>query len=254
MRYVALGLAAAALSFSANTTNSAPTFYKDVLPVLQNNCQECHRPGEAAPMSFLTYESTRPWAKAIKAAVVTKKMPPWFADPNHGRFANDRDSCRARKADPDLMGGRRCSGRRSEGRSQARPIHGRLGDSEARRRVRHGPRFRHPRLGHYRLSVHRHPDAFHGRSVDSVCRSASAGPRARASHHRVHSRAWESVAEGSQSRACRSFLPNRSAASSSRGRRRESRGNGAPMQGELLVGYAPGLPPTALKPGQAPTP
>src|SRR4051794_26838628 len=90
MRYVALGLAAAALSFGANTTPSAPTFYKDVLPVLQNNCQECHRPGEAAPMSFLTYESTRPWAKAIKTAVVTKKMPPWFADPNHGRFANDR--------------------------------------------------------------------------------------------------------------------------------------------------------------------
>ena len=89
MRYVALGLAAAALSFGAHTTPSAPTFYKDVLPVLQNNCQECHRPGEAAPMSFLTYESTRPWAKAIKAAVVTKKMPPWFADPNHGRFANE---------------------------------------------------------------------------------------------------------------------------------------------------------------------
>src|SRR5436190_4065618 len=90
MRYVALGLAAAALSFGANTTTSAPTFYRDVLPVLQSNCQECHRPGEAAPMSFLTYESTRPWAKAIKTAVATRKMPPWFADPNHGRFANDR--------------------------------------------------------------------------------------------------------------------------------------------------------------------
>ena len=61
---------------------AAPTFYKDVLPVLQKNCQACHRPGEAAPMSFLTYESTRPWAKAIKQAVVTRKMPPWFAEPN----------------------------------------------------------------------------------------------------------------------------------------------------------------------------
>ena len=73
MRYVALGLAAAALSFGANTTTSAPTFYKDVLPVLQTNCQECHRPGEAAPMSFLTYESTRPWAKAIKAAATSTR-------------------------------------------------------------------------------------------------------------------------------------------------------------------------------------
>ena len=66
------------------------TFNKDVLPILQKNCQSCHRPGEIGPSSFLTYESTRPWAKAIKAAVATKKMPPWFADPKYGHFANDR--------------------------------------------------------------------------------------------------------------------------------------------------------------------
>jgi hypothetical protein len=65
------------------------SFNKDVLPILQRDCQVCHRPGEAAPMSFLTYESTRPWAKAIKQAVVTRKMPPWFADPSHGSFRND---------------------------------------------------------------------------------------------------------------------------------------------------------------------
>src|SRR5262245_38283638 len=64
------------------------TFNKDVLPILQKNCQACHRTGEVAPMSFLTYEGTRPWAKAIKAAVVTKKMPPWFADPHVGEFRN----------------------------------------------------------------------------------------------------------------------------------------------------------------------
>jgi hypothetical protein len=68
---------------------SAPvTFNKDVLPILQNNCQMCHRPGEVAPMSFLTYESTRPWAKAIKAAVLSKKMPPWLADSHYGGFRN----------------------------------------------------------------------------------------------------------------------------------------------------------------------
>src|SRR4051812_25141660 len=66
------------------------TFYKDVLPVLQSRCQECHRPGEAAPMSLLTYKDARPWAKAIREAVLTKKMPPWFADPAHGKFSNDR--------------------------------------------------------------------------------------------------------------------------------------------------------------------
>jgi len=66
------------------------TFHKDVLPILQKNCQSCHRPGQIAPMSFLSYESTRPWAKAMKAAVVTRKMPPWFADPQFGHFLNDR--------------------------------------------------------------------------------------------------------------------------------------------------------------------
>jgi hypothetical protein len=68
----------------------APTFYKDVLPILQKNCQACHRPGEIAPMSLLTYEQTRPWARAIKTAVQTRQMPPWFADPQYGHFANER--------------------------------------------------------------------------------------------------------------------------------------------------------------------
>jgi hypothetical protein len=67
-----------------------PTFYRDVLPILQDHCQECHRPGESAPMSFVTYQQVRPWAKSIRNAVVTGKMPPWFADPCCGRFGNDR--------------------------------------------------------------------------------------------------------------------------------------------------------------------
>lgn len=84
--------AAGVLSLSAaNTTGtSTPTFYKDVLPVLQKNCQDCHRPGEAGPMTFLSYKDSRPWAKAIKQAVQKGSMPPWFADPNHGKFANER--------------------------------------------------------------------------------------------------------------------------------------------------------------------
>jgi hypothetical protein len=65
------------------------SFNKDVLPILQKDCQVCHRPGEAGPMSFLTYDSTRPWAKAIKQAVMSRKMPPWFADPSYGNFRND---------------------------------------------------------------------------------------------------------------------------------------------------------------------
>jgi hypothetical protein len=67
-----------------------PTYYKDVLPILEERCQECHRPGEIAPMSLLTYADTRPWAKSIREAVLTRKMPPWLADPRYGHFANDR--------------------------------------------------------------------------------------------------------------------------------------------------------------------
>ncbi len=66
------------------------TFTKDVAPILEKNCQSCHRPGEAAPFSLLTYEQARPWAKAMKEAVRLKKMPPWFADPHYGTFSNDR--------------------------------------------------------------------------------------------------------------------------------------------------------------------
>lgn len=69
--------------------NSAPTFYRDVLPLLEKHCQSCHRPGEVGPAPFVTYEQTRPKARAIAAAVREKKMPPWFADPQFGHFSND---------------------------------------------------------------------------------------------------------------------------------------------------------------------
>ena len=86
-----LPLAGCLLVMAAMAAPNSPTsvtFNKDVLPILQKNCQNCHRPGEIAPMSFLTYTEARPWAKAMKVAVATKKMPPWFAD--YGHFANDR--------------------------------------------------------------------------------------------------------------------------------------------------------------------
>src|SRR5882724_8063272 len=100
----------AALALAAQAADSA-TFNKDVLPILQKNCQACHRPGEAAPFSLLTYESARPWAKAIKNAVVSRKMPPWQADPKFGHFLNDpRPSYRRVKPPPvpPHARGRRC--------------------------------------------------------------------------------------------------------------------------------------------------
>ncbi len=80
-------------ALAADTATTAPgnvTYNKDVLPIVQRNCLVCHRPGEIGPMPFTSYEATRPWAKAIKNAVASKKMPPWFADPKYGHFANEK--------------------------------------------------------------------------------------------------------------------------------------------------------------------
>src|SRR5215467_4568184 len=103
MRFVVVGFLAAACAFAADTSTSSPeslTFNKDVLPILQKNCQMCHRPGQIAPMSFLTYQDVRPWAKAMKAAVASRKMPPWFADPHYGSFVNDRS---LKQSDIDMV-------------------------------------------------------------------------------------------------------------------------------------------------------
>ncbi|MCI0486206.1 MAG: cytochrome c [Blastocatellia bacterium] len=66
------------------------TFNKDIAPIFYKNCVSCHRPGEIAPMSLVTYREVRPWAKAIREKVVTRDMPPWHADPHYGKWANDR--------------------------------------------------------------------------------------------------------------------------------------------------------------------
>ena len=68
---------------------AAPTFAKDVAPILYKHCAECHRAGEFAPMPLVRYEDVRPWAKSIKERVVAREMPPWSADPRHGKFRND---------------------------------------------------------------------------------------------------------------------------------------------------------------------
>jgi hypothetical protein len=76
-------------------TKQPPTFYRDVLPILQKSCLICHRNGGIAPMAFESYKQTRPYTQAIKTAAQQKSMPPWFADPQIGKFSND----------PSLSGG-----------------------------------------------------------------------------------------------------------------------------------------------------
>jgi hypothetical protein len=81
----------AAAELTKDSANRPITFTKDIAPIFQEKCQNCHRKGEMAPMSLVTYEETRPWAKAIKERVVTRQMPPWHLDKTVGiqNFQND---------------------------------------------------------------------------------------------------------------------------------------------------------------------
>jgi mono/diheme cytochrome c family protein len=84
---------AAAISTTVRVDGQQPsgtvTFTKDVLPILQKSCQSCHRPGTVAPMSLLTYEDVRPWARAIKTRVSARQMPPWHVDRSVGEYRDD---------------------------------------------------------------------------------------------------------------------------------------------------------------------
>src|SRR5438270_6465621 len=71
------------------TLHGQVTFNEDVAPIFYENCVVCHHPNDIAPMSLMTYKDARPWAAAIREAVVTRQMPPWHADPHIGEYLND---------------------------------------------------------------------------------------------------------------------------------------------------------------------
>ena len=77
---------AGAWLLAMGAADAQPTFNADVAPILYENCAQCHREGEVAPMVLTSYDTVRPWARAIKAKVVAREMPPWFADPRYGEF------------------------------------------------------------------------------------------------------------------------------------------------------------------------
>jgi mono/diheme cytochrome c family protein len=89
VRWFIAGFLFAGTAAAADVTEGRVTFNRDVLPILEKNCQGCHRPGQIAPMSFLTYETTRPWARKIKAVVAAKKMPPAVASPHYIMLTKD---------------------------------------------------------------------------------------------------------------------------------------------------------------------
>ena len=95
---VVVGLVATSASAQSASGSATPTFNKDVAPIFYENCTTCHRPGDIAPMSLLTYKEARPWARSIATKVKDGSMPPWHADPAVGRFVNERRLSDAEKA------------------------------------------------------------------------------------------------------------------------------------------------------------
>jgi hypothetical protein len=83
-------LALSAFHSTAQANAQAPTWTEDIAPLMQDKCMNCHRPGEVAPMSLLTYNDVRPWARSIERMVESRIMPPWHADPQFGDFGNNR--------------------------------------------------------------------------------------------------------------------------------------------------------------------
>lgn len=236
-----------AAAFAANTGPTQVTFHKDVLPVLQRNCQSCHRPGEAAPMSFLTYKETRPWAKAIKAAVAVKKMPPWFADPNHGKFQNER-----RLSDSELQtlvawaDSGAPEGKASDAPPPVRFVEG--WNIPQPDKVYEMPEpFEVPATGTIEYTYVVLPSGF---SKDTWVEAAEVRPGNRAVVHHVIAfirppgSPWMKDAKPGVP-----FVPQRA----ERGRRNGGNSEGGEgMAGvELLAGFAPGLPEQKFRPGQA---
>ena len=74
---------------TAEAAEETPTFAKDVAPILYENCVACHRPNHLAPMSLISYDDARPWARAVKSKVLAKEMPPWGADSSVRAYKND---------------------------------------------------------------------------------------------------------------------------------------------------------------------
>ncbi len=228
-----LGVTLAACAAAA----PVPTFSKDVAPILQHNCQGCHRPGEAAPMSLLTYQQARPWAKAMKEAVLLKKMPPWPADPQVGHFSNDR-SLSTRDRDTLIAW---VDGGAPEGNPKDLPkpvafVDGwNIGTPD---RIVEMPKpFDVPASGTIEYQYVILPLNL---TEDRWIQAAEARPGNRAVMHHVIAFIREPGSKWMRDKQPGEvFVP------------RNSKGDVQSFSGDILAGYAPGVPPTRLEPGTA---
>ena len=239
MRFVYLALGAASLAAAAPKSAGPVTFYRDVLPVLQEHCQTCHRSGEAAPMAFTTYKETRPWAKAIRESVSAKRMPPWFADPHVGKFANDRTL----PADAMAVLVKWADTGAAEGEAKDAPPRRAFVDGwnigKPDKVLEMPQEFEVPATGTIEYTYFVIPSGF---TEDTWISGAEVRPGNRKVVHHVIAFVREPGSKWlKDARPGEPFVPKKSNG--------ESGGGG--MGGQFLVGYAPGYPPEAYKPGQA---
>ena len=246
MRALSLGLLCGALAAAAPSTE--PTFYKDVLPVLQKNCQNCHRPGEAGPMSFMSYESTKPWAKAMKTAVLKKQMPPWFADPHYGKWANDRTM-----SDADIKtivtwadGGAK-AGNKADAPKPAEFAEGwQIGKPDMVFEV--PTAFNVPASGTIDYQYVRLPTNF---TEDKYVQMAEAVPSDREHTHHIIAFIRDPRSPWMKDSPIGvPFVPERPKAEGNGNRQQGEGGGGGIGGGDMLAGYAPGTVPDEFKPGQ----
>lgn len=250
MKGLVLGFATALAALAA--TDAPPvTFYKDVLPVLQKNCQVCHRPGEAAPMSLLTYEQARPWAKALREAVLLKRMPPWFADPHYGKFSNDRSL--SQNEINTLVAWADTGAREGNAKDAPPPRHfldgWNIGPPDAVFEMPSG--FQVPASGTIEYQYIVIPTGF---TEDKWVQMAEVRPGNRAVVHHViaflrkpGSKWLKDAQPGIPFVPKKRYEAQNANQNRSGGAREDDTGSG----NEFLVGFAPGVPPEMLKPDQA---
>jgi hypothetical protein len=243
--------ACAAIGSLAASVPSSVTFNKDVLPVMQKRCQTCHRPGEVAPMSFLTYQEARPWAKAIREAVLTRKMPPWFADPHYGKFANDRSL-----SQPEIdtlvswVDGGAKEGDPKDAPAPVQWVDGwSIGQPDRVFEMPHD--FEVPAAGTIEYQYIVIPSGF---TKDTWVQAAEARPGNRKLVHHIIAFVREPGSKWlSEAKPGVPFVPQEKKKDKKKddGAKKEEEDDDNASTPELLIGFAPGLVPMTLPPGQA---
>ncbi len=226
---------------TAATNPSSVTFTKDVAPVLQKNCQGCHRPGEAAPFSLLTYEQARPWSKAMREAVLLKKMPPWFADPHFGKFSNDRSL--SQKEIDTLVAWADAGAPQGDPKDMPLPVNFVEGWRIPKPDVvfEMPADFEIPATGTIEYQYIMVPTGF---TEDKWVQMAEARPGNRALVHHIVGYLREPGSKWLEgAKPGEPFVPAK--------RKDGDPGDASGLPSDFLVGFAPGLPPETLVPGQA---